>query len=141
MDWCALIHSTARHGLSPIDPTRFLPIPGNAGTNGMAPSMLLGASYLPDSELNQIGPTEDDVFLLWLKPGASTAGAVELLERHAKEIGGGQLFYGESIEPLFRKPGERSSTTPADIHLSHQEICHQKPKSPVNAAAGPTTNH
>lgn len=96
---------TAKHGQSPIDPTHFFPIPGSAGTNGTPPSAILGASFLPDSELNQIGATEDDISLLWLKPGASTAAAVELLQAHAKDIGGGEIFYGESLEPLFGKPG------------------------------------
>ena len=96
---------TAKHGQSPIDPNRFLPIPGHAGTNGSAPSAILGAAYLPDSEINQIGPTEDDVSLLWLKPGASSASAVSLLESNAKAAGIGQIFYGASLEPLYGKPG------------------------------------
>jgi hypothetical protein len=76
-----LLHSTtiiitAKHGQSPIDTHRFFPIPGHSGTNGTPPSGLLGAAFLPDSELNQIGATEDDISLLWLKPGASTPAAV-----------------------------------------------------------------
>src|SRR5579885_258429 len=51
---------TAKHGQSPIDPSRFYPIPGHSGANGTPPSGVLGADFLPDSELNQIGPTEDD---------------------------------------------------------------------------------
>ncbi len=96
---------TAKHGQSPIDPNRFLPIPGSSGTNGMAPSVILGPAYLPDSEINQIGPTEDDVSLLWLKPGASTSAAVSLLENDAKSAGIGQLFYGASLAPLYGTPG------------------------------------
>src|SRR5581483_6538158 len=64
---------TAKHGQSPIDPNRFDPIPGHSGANGTPPSGVLGPDFLPDSELNQIGSTEDDVSLLWLKPGASAA--------------------------------------------------------------------
>ena len=96
---------TAKHGQSPIDPNRFLPIPGHAGTNGSMPSTILGAAYLPDSEINQIGSTEDDVSLLWLKPGASTSAAVNLLETNAKAAGIGEIFYGASLEPLYGKPG------------------------------------
>ena len=96
---------TAKHGQSPIDPNRFFPIPGHTGTNGSTPSAILGAAYLPDSEINQIGPTEDDVSLLWLKPGASTGAAVALLEANAKAAGIGQIFYGSSLAPLYGKPG------------------------------------
>jgi hypothetical protein len=78
---------TAKHGQSPIDPNRFLPIPGHSGANGSTPSAILGSSFLPDSELNQIGTTEDDVSVLWLKPGASTAAAVSLLESNASADG------------------------------------------------------
>ncbi len=96
---------TAKHGQSPIDPNRFLPIPGSSGANGRAPSVILGSAYLPDSEINQIGPTEDDVSLLWLKPGASTSQAVESLENEAKSAGIGQIFYGASLAPLYGTPG------------------------------------
>ncbi len=48
----------AKHGQSPIDPNRFFPIPGHSPlNNGMSPSTILGSSFLPDAEINQIGPT------------------------------------------------------------------------------------
>jgi hypothetical protein len=105
-----LLHSTtiiitAKHGQSPIDTNRFFPIPGNSGTNGTPPSTLLGAAFLPDSEINQIGATEDDISLLWLKPGASTLAAVGLLEANAAAAGIGQIFYGPSLEAIYDKPG------------------------------------
>jgi hypothetical protein len=105
-----LLHSTtiiitAKHGQSPIDTNRFFPIPGHSGTNGTPPSALLGPAFLPDSELNQIGSTEDDISLLWLNPGASTLAAVGLLEANAKAAGIGQIFYGPSLEALYGKPG------------------------------------
>ncbi|MDB6084905.1 MAG: type phosphodiesterase/nucleotide pyrophosphatase [Gammaproteobacteria bacterium] len=96
---------TAKHGQSPIDPNRFLPIPGHTGANGVAPSAILGSAFLPDSELNQIGPTQDDISVLWLKPGASTMAAVGLLESNAKAAGIGQIFYGPSLETIFGVPG------------------------------------
>lgn len=96
---------TAKHGQSPIDPNRFLPIPGHSGTNGSTPSSILGSSFLPNSELNQIGPTEDDVSLLWLKPGASTSAAVSLLESNASSAGIGQIFEGTYLSTLYDKPG------------------------------------
>jgi hypothetical protein len=96
---------TAKHGQSPIDPNRFFPIPGHAGTNGKSPSAILGSAFLPDSEINQIGPTEDDVSLLWLSPGASTLAAVSLLESNAKAAGIGQIFYGPSLAAIYDTPG------------------------------------
>ena len=96
---------TAKHGQSPIDPNRFFPIPGHSGANGTPPSGVLGPDYLPDSELNQIGPTEDDVSLLWLKPGASTTDAVSLLESNAAAIGLGQIVYGPQLAMMFNQPG------------------------------------
>jgi len=105
-----LLHSTtiiitAKHGQSPIDTNRFFPIPGHSGTNGTPPSALLGAAFLPDSEINQIGATEDDISLLWLKPGASTLAAVGVLEANANAAGIGQIFYGPSLEAIYGKPG------------------------------------
>jgi hypothetical protein len=96
---------TAKHGQSPIDPNRFFPIPGHSHTNGTPPSSVLGPDYLPDSELNQIGATEDDVSLLWLKPGASATDAVSLLESNAAAIGLGQIIYGPQLAMMFNQPG------------------------------------
>ena len=96
---------TAKHGQSPVDTHRFFPIPGKNGLNGTPPSGVLGAAFLPDSELNQIGPTEDDISMLWLSPGASTADAVGLLESNASAAGIGQILYGPSITTMFNRPG------------------------------------
>lgn len=52
-----------------------------------------------------IGPTEDDVSLLWLKDSGDTQQAVALLEDHASEEGLGQIFSGRSIEQMFNTPG------------------------------------
>jgi hypothetical protein len=89
-----LIIITAKHGESPIDPKSYVA----DGTN--TPATLLG-SAIPYSEspLNTtgIGATEDDVSVLWLKPGASVDAAVELLEKNSAAIGLGQIFYGPSL--------------------------------------------
>ncbi len=81
-----LIVITAKHGQSPIDPHLYLPLPGKAN-NGTDPVSLLGASFIPDSELNQIGPTEDDISLIWLSPGTSTLNAVNMLDGASKTPG------------------------------------------------------
>ena len=96
---------TAKHGQSAVDTNRFFPIPGHSGLNGTPPSGVLGSTYLPDSELNQIGPTEDDISLLWLKPGVDLTSAVNLLEGNAAAAGIGQIFYGPSIETMYNAPG------------------------------------
>ena len=96
---------TAKHGQSPIDTHRFFPIPGHSGANGAPPSAVLGSAFLPDSELNQIGSTEDDISLLWLNPGTSTLDAVNLLETNATQAGIGQILYGPSLETAFDAPG------------------------------------
>jgi len=105
-----LIVIAAKHGQSPIDINRLLRIPADNG--GEAPSAILGSSYLPDSELNQIGPTEDDVSLLWLSDSGKTAAAVSLLETasaalpaSANSAGIGEILSGPGIAELFGIPG------------------------------------
>ena len=102
-----LVIITAKHGQSPIDPNRFFPIPGHSHTNGQSPSSIL-ASFLPDSEVNQIGATEDDISLLWLKDSGQTANAVAMLETQSpvtNNIAGiGQIFWGASLDQMFNPP-------------------------------------
>lgn len=102
-----LIIITAKHGQSPIDPSLYQAHPGKT-SNGTSPATLL-ASLLPDSESpanpSGIGPTEDDISLLWLKPGADVEDAVATLEQNASAIGLGQLFYGPSVSLNYNKPG------------------------------------
>jgi Type I phosphodiesterase / nucleotide pyrophosphatase len=89
-----LIIITAKHGDSPIDPTRYVADGANT------PATLLGnAIPFSESPLNPtgIGATEDDVSVLWLKKGASVNAAVELLEKNATAIGLGQIYYGPSL--------------------------------------------
>ena len=103
-----LIIVTAKHGQSPIDPARFVPIPGHGRNNGTSPANLI-ASYLPDSEspLNPdgIGPTEDDISQLWLAHSSDLPTAVDILEKNAAAAGIGQIFYGPSLETMFNAPG------------------------------------
>jgi hypothetical protein len=102
-----LIIITAKHGQSPIDINRLLRIP--ADNAGQPPSAILGSSFLPDSELNQIGPTEDDVSLLWLSDSSQTSAAVAELERVSpvtNNIAGiGEIFAGNSLALLYNTPG------------------------------------
>jgi|SRR5579863_215445 type I phosphodiesterase/nucleotide pyrophosphatase len=102
-----LLIITAKHGESPIDPTRYV-------ANGAdTPATLLG-DLIPWSEspLNTtgIGSTEDDVSVLWLKKGVSVDSAVGILEADAAETGLGQIYYGPSLALNYNvgglEPGE-----------------------------------
>jgi hypothetical protein len=61
-----LVVVTAKHGQSPIDTARYTP---NGSPND--PASIL-SSYLAPSENSAIGPTEDDVALLWLANSSDT---------------------------------------------------------------------
>jgi hypothetical protein len=97
-----LLIITAKHGDSPIDPTRYFA----DGTS--TPATLLG-NMIPYSEspLNTtgIGATEDDVSVLWLKKGVSVNAAVKLLESNASAIGMGEIFYGPSLALNYNSGG------------------------------------
>jgi hypothetical protein len=102
-----LLIITAKHGDSPIDPTRYVADGANT------PATLLGTAIpFSESPLNStgIGATEDDVSVLWLKKGASVPAAVELLENNAAAIGMGEIYYGASLAFNYNvgglEPGE-----------------------------------
>lgn len=103
-----LIIVTAKHGQSPIDPARFFPIPGPGGTNGESPATII-QSLLPLSESpanpTGIGPTEDDISLLWLADSSQTENAVSMLEANAQAAGIGEIFAGPAIGTMFNLPG------------------------------------
>ncbi len=100
-----LIVITAKHGQTPIDPTRYNPIL-NTGTSPV--TLLSNAGYIPDSESTNnptgIGPTEDDVSLIWLKNSSDTAASVKILEDNGDQIGLGEIFYGPSLALNYNDP-------------------------------------
>jgi hypothetical protein len=109
-----LIVITAKHGQSPIDPSRYVP----QTKVGTSPATLLSnAGFIPDSESTNnptgIGPTEDDVSLLWLKSSSDTDASIKILEDNASAtgIGLGQLYYGPSLAINFNDP-TRDPRTP-----------------------------
>jgi len=108
-----LIAITAKHGQSPIDPNRFFPIPGPNGNNGRSPATII-ASLLPFSESpnnpNGIGPTEDDVSLLWLANSNDTADAVTMLQANATQAGIGVIFVGPTVAQMFNPPDQDPRT-------------------------------
>jgi hypothetical protein len=102
-----LIVITAKHGQSPIDPSRYV----SQLINGTSPVTLLSnAGYIPNSESTTnptgIGPTEDDVSLIWLKNSADTDAAVKILEENASPAGIelGQIYYGPSLALNYNDP-------------------------------------
>jgi hypothetical protein len=102
-----LIVITAKHGQSPIDSSRYV----SQLINGTSPVTLLSnAGFIPDSESTNnptgIGPTEDDVSLIWLKSSADTEASVKILEDNASAtgIGLGQIYYGPTVALNFNDP-------------------------------------
>jgi len=117
-----LIIISAKHGQSPIDSARYLGISNSTGdpiTTSPA-TILAGAGCLPFSEspLNPtgIGPTEDDVSLVWLNSSCTTASAVSLLRSTSpttSNIAGiGEIFSGPILETYFNAPGLPPSGDP-----------------------------
>ncbi len=105
-----LVIITAKHGQSPVDSARYTRIT-STGPVTTSPSKMID-SCLPDSESNagnQIGPTEDDVSLLWLKRGCSAETEVMTLETHSPAshniAGIGQIFWGSALTQMFNAPG------------------------------------
>ena len=110
-----LIIVTAKHGQSPIDSSRYLGISTKTGdpvTTSPA-TIAATAGCLPPSESplnpNGIGPTEDDVSLLWLDSACAAAEVVQGLETQSpatNNIAGiGEIYYGPGISQLFNPPG------------------------------------
>jgi hypothetical protein len=104
-----LIVITAKHGQSPVDTSRYQ---ANGSPND--PASILG-SCLPDSEANQIGPTEDDVALLWLNATCDTATEVKALELASPALpladniaGIGEIFSGPSIALYYNAGDSRA---------------------------------
>jgi hypothetical protein len=103
-----MIVITAKHGQSPIDPSRYV----GQTINGTSPVTLLSnAGYIPNSESTNnptgIGPTEDDVSLVWLKSSADLEASVKILEDNPSTstgIGLGQIYYGPSLSINYNDP-------------------------------------
>ena len=108
-----LIVISAKHGQSPVDSSRYVPITTSGLVTTSPATILAGAGCIPFSEspLNPtgIGPTEDDVSLVWLNSSCTTADAVSLLESQSPATGNiagiGQIFWGPGIAQLFNPPG------------------------------------
>jgi predicted AlkP superfamily pyrophosphatase or phosphodiesterase len=110
-----LIIITAKHGQSPIDSARYLGISNSAGDPiTTSPATILdGFGCLPLSESPSnptgIGPTEDDISLVWLNSSCTTANAVSKLRSASPTTnnvaGIGEIFSGPILTTYFNKPG------------------------------------
>ncbi len=101
-----LVVISAKHGQNPIDSKHYNPIL----KTGTSPATLLSnANLLPYSESTNnptgIGPTEDDVSLIWLTNSSNLATAVSTLETNYSEAGIGQIYFGASLATFFDTPG------------------------------------
>ena len=115
-----LVIISAKHGQSPIDSARYLGIgvPSNSPIT-TSPATIL-QDLLPFSESpanpNGIGPTEDDISLLWLSDSTQTTNAVGMLESQSPTTGNiagiGQIFSGPAIGQMFNLPGLPPSGDP-----------------------------
>ena len=109
-----LIIISAKHGQSPIDSARYLGIsnsPNDPITTSPADILdaLLPLSERPSNSPPGIGPTQDDISLLWLSDSTQTTNAVKMLESTSpanNNIAGiGQIFSEPAIGQLFNPPG------------------------------------
>jgi hypothetical protein len=125
---------TAKHGQSPVDSQRYTGITAS-GAVTTSPSRLVD-TCLPDSESNaggQIGPTEDDVSLLWLKSSCTTSDEVSTLETQSPASGNiagiGQIFWGSGITQFLNAPGlppDGDSRTPDIIVTPNVGVTYSK---------------
>ncbi len=110
-----LIVITAKHGQSPIDSSRYLGISNSTGDPiTTSPAMIADSKgCLPESESPSnptgIGPTEDDVSMLWLNSKCTAEDVANMLEEQSPSTsniaGIGEIFWGAGITQLFNKPG------------------------------------
>ena len=108
-----MIVITAKHGQSPVDSSRYTGITSSGPVTTSPATILATGGCIPFSEsplnANGIGPTEDDVSLVWLNSSCTTADAVAMLEAQSpatSNIAGiGQIFWGQGITQLYNAPG------------------------------------
>ena len=108
-----LIVITAKHGQSPVDSSRYqgIGVPSGSPISTSPAAILLNynPNCLAPSASQPIGPTEDDVSLLWLGPACTTAKAVNLLQAASPSsnnvAGIGEIYSGNAIAQMFNAPG------------------------------------
>jgi len=140
-----LIIVTAKHGQSPIDTNRFQKIGKGITTT---PADVIAAflppppsrenpntpdKTLPDgTKLSAIGPTQDDISLLWLDPKASLAGAVAALRQGAPPESAWARF---STDPRLRRCLTRRGCLPMATLARRTFSCSRIPEWSSREAA------
>jgi predicted AlkP superfamily pyrophosphatase or phosphodiesterase len=115
-----LIVISAKHGQSPVDSSRYTRITTSGLVTTSPATILDNAGCVPLSEAPSnptgVGPTEDDVSLVWLNSQCTTASAVNMLETQSPSTGNiagiGQIFYGPGITQIYNAPGLPPSGDP-----------------------------
>jgi Type I phosphodiesterase / nucleotide pyrophosphatase len=108
-----LIIISAKHGQSPVDSERYTGITTSGPVTTSPATILDNAGCLPESESPSnptgIGPTEDDISLVWLNSKCTTQEAVSMLETQspatANIAGISQIFSGNGIAQMYNTPG------------------------------------
>ncbi len=108
-----LIIVSAKHGQSPIDPSRVLRIPGDVATDEPPSQILSPAGVGPGLPVAQAD--EDDISMLWLTDQGQTESAVATLSLATNEnlFGQGEIFAGPSLTLQFNDP--LTDSRPPDI--------------------------
>jgi type I phosphodiesterase/nucleotide pyrophosphatase len=113
-----LIIISAKHGQSPVDSARYTAITTSGPVTTSPATILENCLPLSESPANPtgIGPTEDDVSLIWLSSSCTAQNAVNTLETTSPATtniaGIGQIFWGPGITQLFNAPGLPPSGDP-----------------------------
>jgi Type I phosphodiesterase / nucleotide pyrophosphatase len=106
-----LIVISAKHGQSPVDSSHYTRITTSGLVTTSPATILQNCIPFSGSPANPtgVGPTEDDVSLVWLSSACTTEAAVNMLETQspvtANIAGIGQIFFGEGITQLYNAPG------------------------------------
>ncbi len=105
-----LIIVSAKHGQSPIDPSRVLRIPGDVATDEPPSQILSPAGVGPGLPVAQAD--EDDISMLWLTDQSQTESFAAMLGLAANEnlFGQGEIFAGPSLTLQFNDPLTDSRT-------------------------------
>ena len=101
-----LVIITAKHGQSPLDSSHYV---AQLKVGSSPATVLAQANCLPLSESplnpNGIGPTEDDISLIWLSSSCTTAAAITTIQQNASELAIDEIFVGPTLTTMFNAPG------------------------------------
>src|SRR5208283_154028 len=105
-----LIIVSAKHGQSPIDPSRVLRIPRDVATDEPPSQILSPGGVGPGMPVAQAD--EDDISMLWLTDQSQTQSFASILGMSANEdlFGQGEIFAGPSLTLQFNNPLTDSRT-------------------------------